>query len=427
MASTPRLRENRGPALLSYGFRPFFLLGSIYAGLAVLAWLPLFYGELALATTFGPRDWHIHEMLYGYLPAVITGFLLTSVPNWTGRLPLQGNALLVLVGVWLAGRIAILTSAWIGWRAAAIVDASFLLLVGAMVAREIVAGRNWRNLKVLIVLCVLFTGNVSFHMEAHNNGVAEYGIRLGIAGTVVLIMLIGGRIIPSFTRNWLTRQRVERQKSGRQKFGRDARGRLPASSDGFDFGAMALGAAALLAWCIAPDGMATGAALIFAGLLHAARLARWGGERTLQDPLLLVLHVAYAFVPLGFLLVGAASLGWLPAGAGIHAWTGGAFGGMTLAVMSRVSLGHTGRALIASTATQAVYGLVFLSALARICAVLHPSFSFALLHLAGFAWAAAFLGFAVSYRRVLTGPRLVQVPNQADTASSQETCLPSNG
>src|SRR5215210_4878107 len=155
MAPAARLRDYHGPALFSFGFRPFFLLSSIYAGLAILAWLPIFHGELEIITAFTPRDWHVHEMLYGYLPAIITGFLLTAVPNWTGRLPLQGMPLLALVLIWVAGRLAVTLSAWVGWAMAAVVDVSFLLAVVAAVAREIVAGRNWRNLKVLIILGVL--------------------------------------------------------------------------------------------------------------------------------------------------------------------------------------------------------------------------------------------------------------------------------
>src|SRR5664279_2280846 len=146
MNPVPRLRDYRGPALLSYGFRPFFLFGAIYAGLAMLAWLPIFSGELALSTSFGPIDWHVHEMLYGFLPAVVTGFLLTAIPNWTGRLPIQGTPLLVLVALWLAGRVAVTVSAEIGWLAAAAVDVGFLALVIAAIAREIMAGKNWRNL-----------------------------------------------------------------------------------------------------------------------------------------------------------------------------------------------------------------------------------------------------------------------------------------
>src|SRR5580765_7163919 len=118
----PRLRAYEGPALLASGFRPFFLLGSMYAGLAVLVWLPVFYGELTLTSAFAPRDWHVHEMLYGYLPAEITGFLFTAIPNWTGRLPIQGAPLLALVVVWIAGRVAVTLSAETGWLIAMLID-----------------------------------------------------------------------------------------------------------------------------------------------------------------------------------------------------------------------------------------------------------------------------------------------------------------
>src|ERR1044072_5861382 len=149
MPPIPRLRPYQGPALFSYGVRPFFLFASLYAGLSVLLWLPVFTGELALASAFAPRDWHVHEMLYGYLSAIITGFLLTAIPNWTGRLPLQGAPLIILVAAWLLGRIAIAFSAAIGWVPAAVIDVGFLLLVAAAAAREIIAGANWSNLKVV--------------------------------------------------------------------------------------------------------------------------------------------------------------------------------------------------------------------------------------------------------------------------------------
>ena len=173
MIPVPRLRPRDGWTLLSSGFRPFFLLGSIYAGLAILVWLPVFTGELTLTTTFAPRDWHVHEMLYGYLPAVITGFLFTAVPNWTGRLPLQGTPLLGLVVLWLAGRVCVTFSAETGWLAAMLVDASFLLLVAAAAAREIIAGRKWSNLNVVVLVLLLLAGNVAFHLEAHFYGAAN--------------------------------------------------------------------------------------------------------------------------------------------------------------------------------------------------------------------------------------------------------------
>jgi uncharacterized protein involved in response to NO len=388
MSPIPRLRDYRGPTLLSYGFRPFFLLGAVYAGLTILAWLPMFNGELVLSTAFGPIDWHVHEMLYGYLPAVVTGFLLTAIPNWTGRLPIQGMPLLTLVAVWLAGRVAVTFSAEIGWLLAAIIDVSFLILVIAATAREIVAGKNWRNLRVIAMVTLLLAGNVAFHLEAHFNGSAEYGARIGIAAIVLLLAVIGGRIIPSFTRNWLARENP---------------GRLPAPFARFDVAVIGLSAATLALWIAQPVGKITAAALVATGALHIVRLARWAGDRTWRDRLVLILHVGYAFVPFGFLLAGAAAIDMVPADTGTHAWTVGAAGTLTLAVMTRASLGHTGNALNASAMTQAIYAAVVIASFARICSSLEPAWSQSLLHIAAFAWVAAFFGFAASYGPLLIG------------------------
>src|SRR5438874_797052 len=231
----PRFRAHQGWALLANGFRPFFLFGSLYAALAILVWLPAFYGELTLTSTFAPRDWHVHELLYGYLPAVITGFLFTAIPNWTGRLPIQGMPLLALVVVWIAGRLSVTFSADMGWPVAMLIDASFLSLVAAAAAREILAGRYWRNLNVVTQILLLLAGNVAFHIEAHFHGAAEAGTRIGIAVVVLLISLIGGRIIPSFTRNWLVRENP---------------GRLPAPFGRFDIIVVAIGALALVGWIV---------------------------------------------------------------------------------------------------------------------------------------------------------------------------------
>jgi uncharacterized protein involved in response to NO len=388
MSPIPRLQAYRGPALLSYGFRPFFLFGAIYAGLAMLAWLPMLNGELALSTAFSPVDWHVHEMLYGFLPAVVTGFLLTAIPNWTGRLPIQGLPLLVLVAVWIAGRVAVTFSATVGWLPAAILDVGFLALVVAATMREIVAGKNWRNLRVVGMVTLLLAGNIAFHIEAHINGGADYGTRIGIAATVLLIVVIGGRIIPSFTRNWLARENP---------------GRLPAPFARFDGAVILLSAATLALWIVQPSARATGAALGLVGVLQIVRLGRWAGDRTFRDRLVLILHVGYAFVPFGFLLAGAAAFGIAPADAGVHAWMVGAAGTMTLAVMTRASLGHTGQALVASAATQAIYAGIVIAALARICSSLQPDWSAPLLHVAAFAWVVAYFGFAAVYGPLLVG------------------------
>ena len=395
MNGLPRLRNYAGPALLSYGFRPFFLFGAIYAGLAVLAWLPMFNGELELWSAFSPVDWHVHEMLYGYLPAVVTGFLLTAIPNWTGRLPIQGMPLLALVAVWVAGRVCVTYSAETGWLVAAIVDVSFLALVVAATAREIVAGENWRNLRVVGLVTLLLAGNVAFHLEAHFQGTAEYSARIGIAAVVLLLVVIGGRIIPSFTRNWLARENP---------------GRLPAPIGRFDVASIGVTAATLALWIVQPVGRLTAAALTASAVLNIVRLGRWAGDRTCRDRLVLILHVGYAFVPLGFLLASAAALDIVAASAGVHAWMVGAAGTMTLAVMTRASLGHTGNALIASAMTQAIYAAVVVAALARVSASLEPGWSDALLHVTTLAWCIAFFGFALSYGPMLMGRRRAATP-----------------
>jgi len=392
MSAVPRLRPYTGPAVLSYGFRPFFLLGSLWAGLEVLAWLPILYGEVSIPTAFSARDWHVHELLYGYLPAVIAGFLLTAIPNWTGRLPLQGQPLAILVLTWLAGRYVVTFSGSIGWLGAMIVDVAFLALMTGAVVREVVAGKNRHNLKIGALLGLLAIGNLGFHLEAHVGGIAVYATRAGIAVVLMLIMVIGGRIIPSFTRNWLMRQQA---------------GRLPAAFGRFDVACLMLSGASLAAWCAAPEAAVTGVALLGAAAANIVRLARWAGDRTVADRLLLVLHLGYAFVPLGFLLGGLSAFAIVMPSAGIHAWTTGAMGILTLAVMSRASLGHTGRALVASPALQMVYLAAMTAAVARIGADLVLEWREPLLYLATLCWVAAFLGFAALYAPVLCLPRRV--------------------
>lgn len=384
-----RSRNFAGWQLFANSFRPFFLLAAIQAALSILAWLPMFYGELSVSSAFAPRDWHIHEMLYGFLPAVITGFLFTAIPNWTGRLPIRGRPLAALLAVWLAGRIVVTVSANIGWAFAMLVDAAFLALIVAAATREIIVGGNWRNLPVVGLVFALLAGNVAFHVETHYEGAADVSIRVGIGVVILLIALIGGRIIPSFTRNWLV------------KFNP---GRLPVPFGRFDGAVIGCSALALVSWIAAPLNMITGIAMAMVGVLHLVRLARWAGDRTLRERLLVILHVGYVFVPLGFILNALAAFDVLPPSAGIHAWTAGAAGTMTLAVMTRASLGHTGQALTASPAIQGIYAAVIIAALARVAAVLLPAHD-VLLHIAACGWIAAFLGFAVAFGPLLAGSR----------------------
>ncbi|MER9559408.1 NnrS family protein [Mesorhizobium sp. M0323] len=386
----PRLRAYAGPAVLSYGFRPFFLLGPLYACLSIVLWLPMYAGELDTYSAFVPVDWHIHEMLFGYLPAIVTGFLLTAIPNWTGRLPVQGLPLLWLVVLWLLGRVAVFFSADIGWQAAAVTDGSFLLAVAAVAAREIIAGRNWRNLKVLLPLAVLACANGAFHIEAHIQGASDVSRRLGMAAAIMLISIIGGRIIPSFTRNWLVRENP---------------GRLPAPFGRLDMASIGISVSALAAWTFAPSNSVSGLLLATAAISQTWRLSRWAGERTSRDPLVLILHLAYAFVPLGLALLSASIFfpGIVPAEAGLHTLGAGAIGSMTLAVMARATLGHTGRQLRAGRPATFIFTAILVAALSRILGVFVPND--AIIHLAGAAWALAFGGFLLTYGVALTTPR----------------------
>ena len=392
MTSTAeQMRAWTGPAILTFGFRPFFFGAAVWAVLAMAVWVPMLSGHITLPTAFDPVSWHAHEFLFGYLGAVIAGFLLTAVPNWTGRLPIVGWRLGLLALLWLAGRGAVAVSGLLPMGGAATVDLAFPLVLAAAIAREIVAGKNWRNLIVLAMLAVFALGNALYHWEAGRGDYAAqgYGLRLGLGAGVMMIAVIGGRIVPSFTRNWLVRR---------------GPGRLPtAPKQGFDKVALLILLAALVLWVVRPFSVATGATLALAGVLHVIRLARWAGHRTAAEPLVMVLHVGYAFLPLGALLLAAEILlpGLLGMAAAQHLWMGGAVGLMTLAVMTRATLGHTGQDLHAGPATVAIYLALVAAVLLRGAAGAWPAGAPLLHSLAGIAWIGAFGGYAAVYGRLL--------------------------
>jgi uncharacterized protein involved in response to NO len=388
----PRLRPE-SIALLSYGFRLFFLAAGVWAVIAMVLWIGLLSGWWSFASRYGTVTWHAHEFLFGYIGAVMTGFLLTAIPNWTGRLPLQGRPLLGLFALWLAGRVAMLATDAIGTGPAAIVDCAYLVILTAVISREIIAGSNWRNLRVAVLAALTAIANIVFQAEVLIDYAPDYGLRLAIAAIVLLIVIIGGRITPSFTSNWLARQGTERR---------------PAPLSRFDVGSIALAALALIAWIAAPDWYGTAALLLLMTLAQAARLSRWAGERTWREPILLVLHVGYAFVPLGALLL-AASILWpqvMTASGALHGWTTGAMGLMTLAVMTRATLGHTGRDVVTAPSTIVIYVAIVCAALARIAAPLLPHLYYQLLLAAGAAWLLAFGLFVLVYGPMLARPQV---------------------
>lgn len=394
MTAVPRYRLHAGPAILSAGFRPFFLAASIWAAVAIPVWLGAYAEGFIVPTQLSPLVWHAHEMIFGFAAAVVAGFMLTAIPNWTGRMPLQGAPLAILLSLWALGRLGILLSGELGTSAAAAADLSFPAAFLAVVAREILAGRNWRNLPMLGALALLLVGNLLVHIDALGFAdTAQLGNRLGLVTLFMLISLVGGRIIPSFTHNWLAKMRPEIAP--------------PASEGRFDIAVLVVTGVALLVWAFAPDASVTSWAVLAAGVAVALRLSRWRGLRTVREPLLLILHIGYGWLAFGLLLLGFDGLfDMLASAAALHALTAGAIGTMMLAVMTRASLGHTGRPLRAGPATKAIYVLITVAALLRVLAPLAGSRIEIALWLAGTAWTGAFGLFAIRYGPALARPRV---------------------
>lgn len=393
MLALRKARMAAAHPFLRGGFRPFFFGGAAWGLVALVVWIASLAGALTIPSALDALAWHRHEMLFGFVGAVIAGFLLTAIPNWTGRLPIAGRPLAALFGLWTAARLAVLFSAETGMLVAAVLDVGFFVVLAMVAAREVLAAKN-RNLPV--VGLVLFFGAAAATDHLASSGAIsnpDLGWQLATSIIVILISLIGGRITPSFTRNWMAKRGLSRG--------------LPTQPGKFDLFVIGATAFALLAWITAPPGLMAGGLLIGAAFLQAARLARWGGLRTASDPLVLILHIGYAWVPIGLGLLGLSVAGLpVPRSAGVHALTAGAMATMILAVMTRASLGHAGRELRANAATVAIYALVTLGALLRVTAPLEFVDYIVSMELAAFAWGSALLLFLVAYAPVLWRPRL---------------------
>jgi uncharacterized protein involved in response to NO len=381
------------PAHLTQGFRPFFLAAGLWSAVALALWIFMLVTGVAPPSRFDPLSWHIHEMLFGFVMAAIAGFLLTAIPNWTRRLPVSGAPLALLVGLWALGRVACLVSSLVpAWLAIA-ADLSFPALLVGVAAREIVAGQNWRNLPMVAPVTVLGVANLLMHLEADGIAIPSgLGWRLGLAAVVVLISVVAGRIVPSFTRNWLAKRP-----------GAD----FPAVDKGIDRAALGLLHAGLFGWALFPGFRPIGLVLLLGAALNFWRLVRWRGGATAAEPLLFILHIGYAWLVLGAALLGLSMLDAdLPQSAAIHAITAGAIGSMILAVMTRATRGHTGRDLAADRSTRLIYILVSLAAVTRVAAAFGVDWTMPLLVISACFWIAAFGGFVLSY-----GPMLIGAPN----------------
>jgi uncharacterized protein involved in response to NO len=391
--------------LWTYAFRPFFLLAGLFAVAAMGHWLLVLRGLPWPASGAFSTVWHAHEMTLGFAMAVVAGFLLTAVATWTGRRPVQGPLLAVLVLAWLAGRLVMWLGTGLPAAMVAVADLAFPVLVAVLVTREVVAARNRRNYPIAL-LAWLFAALTAFYQGAALGWIPEdteavteqMAVNLLLQMLVLLVTVIGGRVVPSFTGNWL------RMRAGLPAGGSPAP--MPVVRPWLEPVVIILTAAAGVGWSLVPGSPVAALLCLGAGLAQALRLSGWRGFTTWPEPLLFVLHAAYAALPAGFLLLGAAGLGLpLPATAALHTLAVGAVGGMILAMMSRVALGHTGRPLRAAPVTVMAYVLLGLAAVLRVAGPVLPALAVLSLDLSGLLWMLSFALFVWHYGPILTGPR----------------------
>jgi len=393
-ATIQRSPGKQGWPLLGYGFRSFFLLASLYAPLAVLAWLLVLMGAAPDPAYMGGPLLHGHEMVFGFILAGVLGFLTTALPNFAGATPITGPPLALLAGVWLAGRLALRAADLLPPLAVAGADLALIPVAFLLLSRSLPHGSGKRAAAFLLLFLVFEVANALTHLEAigWTNDTGQTGVRLGIYAALVLIALIGGRIIPSFTANALRATGARR---------------LLASFAVLDAVAIGSTAAVAAADLIVGQGWLVGVAALLAGLAHVARLSFWRGLQTWRDPLLFILHVGYGWLAIGFVLLAGSELSTLiPASAALHALTVGCVGTMMMAVMSRAALGHTGRPLVAHPLTVLAYALVSIAAFLRIAVGLLPDLWMEILAGAAASWIVAFGLFLVVYAPILLGPRI---------------------
>ncbi len=384
----------RKSQFLDFGFRPFFLLCGLYAVLSIVAWLLTYQGVLDLGGTLAPSYWHGHEMLFGFAIAAVAGFLLTAAPVWTDTEPASGAGLAFLATLWLLGR----TAMWLGDALPPVVvaglDLALIPALGWTVGRAVLASRQLRNTVFPALLAVLFAANLLVHLETLGitDDSAALGLRLAIYVFTVMVAVLGSRMIPAFTRNALRRDGIE----GEVRAG----GRI-------QVGVGAAVAAAISADLAAAPELAQGVLAVCAALLLAVFMRGWQTRCVLGQPILWIMHLAYAWLPAGFALKGLADLtGILPQTAALHGMATGAVSTMILAMTTRVSLGHTGRQLKVAPPITVAYVLVTLAALFRVAAPMAaPDAYTASITASGLCWAAAFAIFTVVYWPILTGPR----------------------
>ena len=376
--------------VFNLGFRPFFLLSGAFAIILIALWIPVFTGGRALSTYYGQIGWHSHEMIFGYTVGVIAGFLLTSVRNWTGRSTATGGFLATLVTLWLLGRILPFFAATMPAWSISVVDLAFLPALTASIGVPLVRHGEKRNLLFLPLILGVFFANLLVHLELLGvvPGVAHHGIFLGLYLIILLIVIMGGRVVPFFTERALPGVVIKRRPL-------------------LEWLAPLTVIAYMLAELLFPNSEVAGALAGLAAIINGIRVVSWYSHRYWQAPLLWVLHLGYGWIVVGFLLKAAASLGLVAAQFTIHAFTVGGIGVLTIGMMARVSLGHTARPLKVTSSMAVAFALVNIAAILRgLLPSIFPLWFSQLVILSGMLWIAAFLIFVIVYAPILTQPRI---------------------
>jgi len=378
--------------IFSYAFRPFFLLVGAYALLMLLAWAFYLSGVIVWPDGLPPRVRHGHEMIFGFAGGAMAGFLLTAVATWTNRPPVSGVPLMAMCAVWGLARLGGFLPGQAGWLIWGLASLMFWGGLLALMGREVLAAKNERNYKALVLLSAFLATEAVFFINAGGNvELQDKCLRTGLFLVLGMIVLVGGRIIPAFTQNWLRQNRP------------DIPVKLPVF-DRIDMGAIALTALFGVGFVLWPKHTLTGLLGLLAALAQAYRLVRWQGWLAGREPLLWVLHLGYGWISVGFLLLGVAILGkpslWE---SGIHALTYGAVGTMILGVAARVALGHTGRPLQSFPLMTLAFCLITLGTLCRIIA--QPGIS-PWMTLSVALWMGAYGLFLTQYVPILLAPRL---------------------
>lgn len=374
------------------GFRPFFLASAFFAALILPIWLLTLAGVLMPITYFDAMTWHAHEMLFGFTTAVVAGFLLTAVGNWTGKETLVGKPLLAACAVWAAGRIAMATASTLPRGLAAMVDLAFLPVVAFAIGKPLAATKNRRNFVMIAVLALLWTANLAVHLDALGilNGLRRPALAFALDLIVFLMIVITSRILPMFTRNGAGEPSVRNQ---------------PA----LDKAAIAAMALTTLITVARPDSKVSGVAAGLTAILVAVRARTWGGQHTLRVPLLWILHAGHAWIVVGLALRAVSSFApAVPSVLGTHALTVGAIGALTVGMMARVTLGHTGRMIVASRSMTAAFGLITLAAFVRVVGplLLGATLYRGTVFVAGGLWTAAFALLAAVIAPLVIAPRI---------------------